>query len=100
MTGADDKCIKLWSVHRQRFRLTLKGMHTICTDTYNALDIGHTNWVRSAKPSPDDRLVVSGSDDKTVLQVQHASQFTQVVTGQTMGYCIKKECTNFLRAYR
>jgi WD40 repeat protein len=27
---------------------------------------GHTNWVRSADISHDDRLVVSGSDDKTV----------------------------------
>ena len=24
------------------------------------------NWVHSAKPSSDDRLIVSGSDDKTV----------------------------------
>lgn len=30
------------------------------------LCVGHTNWVRSADISPDDRLVVSGSDDKTV----------------------------------
>lgn len=27
---------------------------------------GHTNWVRSAKLSPDARLVVSGSDDSSV----------------------------------
>ncbi len=27
---------------------------------------GHINWVRCAEPSPDDRLIVSGSDDKTV----------------------------------
>jgi len=28
--------------------------------------IGHTNWVRAAKFSPDSRLVATGSDDKTV----------------------------------
>lgn len=27
---------------------------------------GHTNWVRCLRLSPDDRLLVSGSDDKTV----------------------------------
>ena len=27
---------------------------------------GHTNWVRTAQFSPDNRLIASGSDDKTV----------------------------------
>ena len=27
---------------------------------------GHTNWVRTARFSPDVRLIASGSDDKTV----------------------------------
>lgn len=50
-TASDDKTVKLWSTHRQRFRMSLQG---------------HINWVRSAELSPDDRLVLSGSDDKTV----------------------------------
>ncbi|KAJ3203926.1 POC1 centriolar protein A [Entophlyctis luteolus] len=42
---------KIWSVHRTKFQSTLAG---------------HTNWVRSANFSPDSKLVVSGSDDKSV----------------------------------
>jgi len=49
--ASDDKLLKLWSVNRRQFRASLKG---------------HTNWVRDAAISRDDRLVVSGSDDKTV----------------------------------
>ena len=28
--------------------------------------LGHTNWIRSAQFSPDARIIVSGSDDKSV----------------------------------
>lgn len=38
-------------MHRRQFRASLKG---------------HLNWVRGVSVAPDDRLVVSGSDDKTV----------------------------------
>ncbi|XP_078075776.1 POC1 centriolar protein homolog B isoform X5 [Mustelus asterias] len=41
----------MWNTHQQRFLLSLKG---------------HNNWVRSARFSPDGRLVVSCSDDRTV----------------------------------
>ncbi|KAJ3342375.1 POC1 centriolar protein A [Gonapodya sp. JEL0774] len=41
----------VWSTSRTKFQFTLAG---------------HLNWVRSANFSPDSRLVVSGSDDKTV----------------------------------
>ena len=34
--------------------------------TVRVLGAGHINWVRGVAISPDDRLVVSGSDDKTV----------------------------------
>ena len=33
---------------------------------FKAAMTGHLNWVRSAEFSPDQRLAVSGSDDKTV----------------------------------
>ena len=42
---------QVWTVNRQKFQFTLSG---------------HSNWVRSAKFSPDGRLIVSCSDDKTV----------------------------------
>ncbi|KAJ1565390.1 POC1 centriolar protein A, partial [Cladochytrium tenue] len=41
----------IWSTYRTKFQFTLAG---------------HLNWVRTARFSPDFRLVVSGSDDKTV----------------------------------
>lgn len=43
--------MQVWSVPHQRFLFTLSG---------------HSNWVRSAQISPDGRLAVTGSDDKTV----------------------------------
>ena len=42
---------QVWTVNRQKFQFSLSG---------------HSNWVRSACFSPDGRLIVSGSDDKTV----------------------------------
>lgn len=43
--------MQVWSVPGQRFQFTFSG---------------HSNWVRSCCFSPDGRLAVSGSDDKTV----------------------------------
>lgn len=51
VSSSDDKTIKGWNVLKNNFMFSLSG---------------HTNWVRSAKLSPDARLVVSGSDDSTV----------------------------------
>lgn len=38
----------------------------VCQRRFLSSFIGHTNWVRSAKLSPDGRLIVSCSDDKTI----------------------------------
>ena len=51
ITSSDDKTVKLWTVNRQQFIASL---------------IGHKNWVRSARFSPDARMALSGGDDKVV----------------------------------
>uniref|UniRef100_A0A3P9JEX4 POC1 centriolar protein homolog A n=1 Tax=Oryzias latipes TaxID=8090 RepID=A0A3P9JEX4_ORYLA len=51
VTASNDKTIKVWTVHRQKFLFSFNQ---------------HVNWVRCAKFSPDDRLIVSCSDDKTI----------------------------------
>ncbi len=51
MHSTNPQPTQVWSVATQRFAFTL---------------CGHQNWVRCCHISPDGRLAVSGSDDKTV----------------------------------
>lgn len=51
ITASDDKSIKFWSVNRHEFITSIAE---------------HTNWVRSARYSPDGRMIASCSDDKTI----------------------------------
>ena len=51
LTSSDDKTIKVWALHRQKFQFSLNQ---------------HSNWVRCAKFSEDARLIVSASDDRTI----------------------------------
>lgn len=70
VTSSDDKNIKIFNTYRQKFRMSLKGGRLVLdwgTVTFLTI-LGHVNWVRTVAPSPDDRLLVSGSDDKTVNQ--------------------------------
>lgn len=61
LTGSDDKTLKTWSLKQKK----IKGRDRIFA-TFGSSILGHTNWIRSAQFSPDARLIVSGSDDKTV----------------------------------
>lgn len=71
---------------------------------------GHINWVRSAVPSPDDRLIVSGSDDKTVSLPSIASKSfffrpplilsSSTTPGQVVGSVQQNERAYLLRASR
>ncbi|TRY62723.1 hypothetical protein TCAL_08195 [Tigriopus californicus] len=51
ITASDDKSIKFWTVNRHEFITSIAE---------------HTNWVRSARYSPDGRMIASCSDDKTI----------------------------------
>ena len=51
MTGSNDQCIKLFSLSEKKFRANY---------------LGHNNWVKNVRFSPDVWLIVSGSDDNTV----------------------------------
>ncbi|CAI2365907.1 unnamed protein product [Moneuplotes crassus] len=61
LTGSDDKTLKTWNLKQRK----IKGRDRIFA-TFSSSILGHTNWIRSAQFSPDARLIVSGSDDKTV----------------------------------
>ena len=49
------------------------------------------NWVHSAKPSSDDRLIVSGSDDKTVMSFDFVlmPQCSISDAGESVGHCVE-----------
>lgn len=80
LTSSDDKLVKLHDIQRLKFKTSFKGIANIvlCSNRteipflieidFLIIDcpLGHTNWVRSAKLSNDDRMIVSGSDDRTV----------------------------------
>jgi centriolar protein POC1 len=61
LTGSDDKSIKVWNVKTRKF----KGRDKLVSKFKTSI-LGHTNWIRSAQFSPDARIIVSGSDDKSV----------------------------------
>ena len=67
LTGSDDKSAKLWDVSRRKFVLSLSG---------------HANWVRAVAPSPEGRLCLSASDDKTV----------RVGEEENCGHAVKAQC--------
>jgi len=56
LTGSEDKTAKLWTVARSGQQ----------SHRFVRSFTGHTNWVRSAKFSPDGDLIATSSDDKTI----------------------------------
>lgn len=61
LSGSHDKTIKTWKLKQKK----IKG-HDRLIASFNSSILGHTNWINSAQFSPDARIIVSGSDDKTV----------------------------------
>ena len=64
VTCSDDKTLKLWNLPHKTFRCSM---------------VGHKNWVRTCKFSPDSKYVMSGSDDGT-LKLWDVSNGDNVVT--------------------
>ena len=52
LSGSDDKTVKLWDVGTLKFRASY---------------LGHNNWVRTARLSPDTSLIASGGEDAKVI---------------------------------
>lgn len=87
--------MQVWAVPSQRFQQTLSG---------------HSNWVRSCNYSPDGRLAVSGSDDKSVrawdirtkraFQTYDNQSSVNAVRFHPDGTCIAAACSdNSLRIW-
>lgn len=61
LSGSHDKTLKTWKIRQKK----IKAQDRLLS-SFNSSILGHTNWIRSAQFSPDARIIVSGSDDKTV----------------------------------
>mmetsp|Transcript_39800 Transcript_39800/g.48485 ORF Transcript_39800/g.48485 Transcript_39800/m.48485 type:complete len:686 (+) Transcript_39800:61-2118(+) len=64
VTGSDDKTVKVWTLPHKKFKCSL---------------VGHSNWVRCCRFSPDTPyLVASGGDDRIVRlwDVERGSELT------------------------
>jgi len=62
LSASDDKTLKIWALGSKAGFLSAMA--------------GHTNWVRTARFSPDNRIVASAGDDKTAKIWDVASQKT------------------------
>lgn len=51
MTGSNDKVVKLWQTVRKSFVMSFTG---------------HTNWIQCVRFSPDNYVIASCGDDRTL----------------------------------
>lgn len=51
LSASDDKTLKVTSVADRKFMFSIKA---------------HNHWIRSCAFAPDDRLIASGSDDRSI----------------------------------
>tara|TARA_B110000208_G_C11732577_1_gene416949 strand:- start:3 stop:1511 length:1509 start_codon:yes stop_codon:yes gene_type:complete len=68
LTASDDKSCKIWTIAdlQQQRNGGQPTARVRSKRRFQASLLGHSNWVNSARFSPDGSLAVSGSDDKTV----------------------------------
>ena len=75
ISGSEDKTLKLWSVETGEYRATFPAFDqdnienndgSDSNDNMQRYDGGHSEGIRSVAFSPDNKIVASGSDDKTV----------------------------------
>lgn len=61
LSGSDDKTLKIWNLSERMH----KGRNELVHDFKTSIT-AHSNWIRCAQFSPDSRIILSASDDKTV----------------------------------
>ena len=91
VTCSDDKSVKVWNLPNRTFRTSLTGENCMLLTQLRSwsnfanlllfnMIIGHTNWVRSCKFSPDSTNIVASAGDDGTIRIWDVTQGKSVVT--------------------